>query len=190
MRDVEIWQQLRPPGAEPFDDQPSRSVAELLVALEQLGRGSLRQRAVLLGLAAHWRDHEDPRVRAAAIAALSGATGIDGLRAIIAALDDDHDDVRAAALEALCESAKTQELRLAHALFHPREDVRRGVIPRLPGGLAGLGTYLRTDPACASLVAELPLRSGLRLALDLHARDLATDAELCQALAKCEDGEL
>src|SRR5690606_21323351 len=74
--------------------------------------------------------------------------------------------------------------------FHPREDVRRGVIPRLPSGLAGLATYLRTDPTCASRVAELPLRSGLRLALDLHARDLATDAELCRALAGCDEDEL
>ncbi|MFO7564173.1 MAG: hypothetical protein R6X02_16120 [Enhygromyxa sp.] len=191
MRDVEIWAQLQAPSDELDEEPASRSAEELLLALEELGRGSFRQRAALLGLAAHWCEHDDPRVRAAAIAALRGVTGIEGLRAVIAALDDDELEVRMAAVEALCESAKSgQELRLAHALFHPRQDVRRSVASRLPSSIASLGVYLRADPACAELVRELPLAAGLRLALDLHARDLASDAELCRALAGCEVGEL
>lgn len=186
MRDIEIWERLTPPGGD-LDLDP-----ELLPALAELGAAPLQQRAALLGLAAHWCDHADARVRAAAISVLRGVTGIEGLRLLIAALDDDEAEVRMAAVEGLYESARgdQQELRLAHALFHPRVDVRRSVAARLPSSIADLGTYLRSDPACADLVAELPLRGGLRLALDLHARDRISDTLLTHALAACETDEL
>jgi len=67
MRDVEIWELLHPPSSGeallPGESPPPRPSAELLAALEQLGGGSMRERAPLLGLAASHCDHEDPRIR-------------------------------------------------------------------------------------------------------------------------------
>ncbi|HVH97829.1 MAG TPA: hypothetical protein VM869_03940 [Enhygromyxa sp.] len=198
MRDVDIWEQLQPPIGDallPDEAPPMPSTEQLLVALMELARAPFRQRAPLLGPAAAWREHADPRVRAAVIAVLSGVTGIEGLRALVSALDDDAAEVRQAAVRSLCESALSgQELRLAHALFHPRDDVRQQAVAQavahLPSSLEWLASYLRCDPICAETVGQLPLRAGLRLALDLHARELASDAELCEVLATCEDFEL
>jgi hypothetical protein len=194
MRDVEIWEQLQPPSSEallPGEEPPSPSAEQLLVAFEQLRIASFRQRVAFFGLAMAHCTHADPRVRAAALAVLSGVTGIEGLRALVAALDDEVLAVREAALAALRESAQPpQELRLAHALFHPRDDVRQNAVAQLPSSIAWLGGYLRRDPICVELVRDLPLRAGLRLVLELHARELASDVELCNALAASEDDEL
>jgi hypothetical protein len=193
MRDVEIWEQLQPPSGAallPGEEPPSRSADELLVALEQLRIASFRHRVAFFGLAAAHCQHPDPRVRVAALAVLSGVTGIEGLRAVIAGLDDEQVEVRLAALDALATSAQPpQDLRLAHALFHPRPDVRHHAGAQLTTGLSWLCGYLRCDPYCFELVRQQPLQAGLRLALELHARELASDAELCEVLAG-NDGEL
>lgn len=193
MRDVDIWELLHRHGGElQLDDeqQPVPAAAQLIAALEQLRSASFRQRATLFGPVMAWRDHQDSRVRALVIEVLTGVTGIEGVRALVRALDDEAAQVREAAVAALHESAQSgQPLRFAHALFHPRKDVRRWAGAQLLAGLEFLGPYLRCDPCCDEQVRQLPLRGGLRLALDLHGKQLASDDELCAVLAGCEDDD-
>ena len=113
----------------------------------------------------------EPAMRAAALRALAGARGVPGVREIVARLDDDHDDVRAAALDALRKVARGAPYRFVHALFHPRSDVRRAALDgELPIRIAELAMYLRSDPECADLIhkARWPDHS-FHLALDFYA---------------------
>ena len=190
MRDLDLWTLLGPRDPD-RDDVPGPTYAALLAGLRELADEPLAARAPLLARAFEHVAAHDPEVRAAAISVLAGATGIVGLRAIVAALDDEVDEVRAAAVAALRASAGSgEELRLAHGLFHPRADVRRQAVAELPHGLHWIGGYLRQDPVCAEVVAKLPLALGLRVALELHARGLASDAELAHALARDDDEQL
>jgi len=74
----------------------------------------------------------DPDVRASALRALHGLTGHAVWQGIVHALDDGESRVRAAAFEALVASSREQPLRRAHAVLHPRADIRRRAIAEHP----------------------------------------------------------
>src|SRR5512140_1533424 len=157
MRDLELWRQLRAGTATP-------------AALDAVAAWPLGRRAAYLGWIAPLAAHDEPAMRVAALHALSGCRGVPGVRAIVAALDDDVAEVRAAAVAALRVTARDAPVRYAHALFHPRAETRRAALEdELPRAAAELGIYLRADPACADLAANAPWSDGaLEGAFDLH----------------------
>ncbi|MFT3698308.1 MAG: vWA domain-containing protein [Kofleriaceae bacterium] len=159
MRDLEIWRHLR---------DRTFSAAELVA----LSRTTLARRGPYLGLVLGMLSlNLDPERRAAALAVLAGVRGVPGVRAIVAALDDDDATVRQAAIDALAETAREAPYRYSHALFHEREDVRRAALarPGLGSQAHELGVYLRADPACAELAASAPWPSdALAIAIDLY----------------------
>ncbi len=157
MHDIDIWRRLESGVATPAD------LAE--VAALPLGR-----RCAYVGAGLRLVAHAEPLIRAAALGVLAGSRGFEGVRAIVAALDDKDETVRIAALAALRETSRDAPARFAHALFHPRPDIRRAALAaELPEPIAELATYLRTDPTCADLAALrgrwptecLPLLFGL-----------------------------
>src|SRR6185295_6961583 len=95
--------------------------------VRSLGDRPLAGRAPYLAGLVALIDHADPALRAAALCALAGARGVPGLRAIVARLDE-ADPVRDAALAALRAAARDAPARYAHALFHPRAEVRRAAL--------------------------------------------------------------
>jgi len=172
--DIEIWQRLTRGETQDV----SRLLADLraLSALEETGR------FMFTGLVEPLAGHADPAVRAAAVAFLSGVQGIWGVRRVVDALDDGEESVREAALRSLLATSSAHPHRWAHALFHPRAEVRTAAL-RLgaPHGAEQLGAYLRTDPANAELARTCawPKRPlALALAIDLFDRDAAAAAEL------------
>ncbi|HEY5927800.1 MAG TPA: hypothetical protein VIV11_39210, partial [Kofleriaceae bacterium] len=139
MRDLEIWRRL---VARTATVEDVRSIAQLPLANRVAHVGHVLPLAV----------DGDPAMRAAALRALGGARGVEGVRAIVARLDDPEAEVRVAALEALREVARDAPYRYVHALFHPRVDVRRAALDgELPIRVAELAIYLRADPEVADL---------------------------------------
>jgi HEAT repeat protein len=115
MRDLDIWRRLESGAATPAD----------LAALAALPLG---RRCAYVGAGLRLVTHADPRIRTAALGVLAGSRGFEGVRALVAALDDDDESVRSAALDALRETARDAPTRFAHALFHRRPDVRRAAL--------------------------------------------------------------
>jgi len=173
VRDLEIWRQLQAGTIAPAD-------------LAAIARWSLQRRGPYLGAIVPLAAHADPALREAALYALGGVRGVPGLRAIVAGLDDDDDRVRAAAVRALRETARAAPYRYAHAMFHPRPEVRADALaqPDLPATAAELGVYLRADPACAEAAraAPWPETGSLSIALELHAMGCVTSHELVALL--------
>jgi hypothetical protein len=173
VRDLEIWRQLQAGTIAPAD-------------LAAVARWSLQRRGPYLGAIVPLAAHADPALREAALLALAGVRGVPGLRAIVAGLDDDIESVRAAAMRALRETARAAPYRYAHAMFHPRVEVRREALahPDLPTAAAELGVYLRADPACAEAArdAPWPTTGSLAIALELHAMGCVSPTELVTLL--------
>jgi hypothetical protein len=178
MRDLEVWRRLGLGTATAAD-------------LRALAAWPLSRRAPYFGRIAPLVEHCDPEIRAAAVESLAGARGVPGVRAIVGRLADLDDRVRAAALTALRVTARDAPMRYAHALFHPRADVRIAALVDLPHGANELVAYLRADPACAALVADAPWPSApLPLAFDLHATNRLTDRELVALVMRSTPAEL
>jgi hypothetical protein len=167
MRDLEIWRRLTA-GAATRDD---------LAAIAEL---TLAARAPMLAWIAPCAGDRDPELRAAAVRALAGVRGVAGVRALALGLDDDDPAVRANAVAALAQTAQGAPMRAAHALFHPRTDVRRAALAiEIQRRSSELAAYLRADPACAELAARAPWPARpLELAFDLHAQGAFAAAEL------------
>src|SRR5688572_13269498 len=91
MRDAWLWRCL---GAR---ERPPQLADEL----RALAESSAVVRAPFLGSVRELLAESDPQLRVAAIAVLAGVRGVVGLRALVAALDDDDAAVRAAAVAAL-----------------------------------------------------------------------------------------
>ena len=167
VRDLEIWRRLVA-GVATVDD------------LTAIGQHNLGRRVSFLGGIVAYTTHEQPAMRTAALAALRGARGMIGVRAIVARLDDDDAEVRVAAVEALAATSIEAPARFAHALFHPREDVRKIALQRLASPeVATLAIYLRADAPCADLAImarwpdePLPLAFEMYRAGHIPAREL------------------
>jgi hypothetical protein len=173
VRDLEIWRRLQ-----------AGTIAHEELAV--VGRWALQRRGPYLGAILPLATHPDPAMRAAALLALAGGRGVPGVRAIVAGLDDDDALVRDAALRALRETSRGAPYRYAHAMFHPRVEVRREALahPDLPTTAAELGVYLRADPACseAARAAPWPSTGSLSIALELHAMGCVSSHELVTLL--------
>jgi hypothetical protein len=136
MRDLEIWRRLHAGTATPAD-------------LDAIARLTFARRGPYMPAVLPLADAGDPALRAAALDVLAGCRGVPALRAIVARLADDDAAVRTAAIAALRATARDAPYRYVHALFHPREDVRRASLEgELSLSLGKLAIYLRADPAC------------------------------------------
>ena len=179
MRDLELWRRLTAGDAAPAD-------------LLALADWPLDRRAPYLGAIEPLALHPDPAMRAAALRALAGVRGVSGVRAIVSGLEHDDEAVRTAALDALRATARDAPSRFAHALFHPRAEIRRAALAgEVPRAAADLGGYLRADPHCADLAARCPWPpQPLALAFDLHALGHLSSAELAELLLATPTAEL
>ncbi|HEY5952572.1 MAG TPA: vWA domain-containing protein [Kofleriaceae bacterium] len=169
MRDLEIWRRLVARVATTDD---LRAVATL----------PLSRRVAYLAHVLPLVVDGEPSMRAAALRAIAGARGVEGVRAVVARLDDPEAAVRAAALEAMREVARDAPYRYVHALFHPRLDVRRGALDgELPIRIAELAVYLRADRELADLThkARWP-DSSFGLALDFYVDGALSAKELVE----------
>ncbi len=141
-------------------------VATVLALLAELRALPARRRVPWFAALPWALAHREPRVRAAALGALTGADGTAALAAFVDGLDDDDPDVRGAALEALRELESRDPMRWAHAVFHPRADVRRATLrvaeDELPSELC---FYLLADEACRDLLLPRLGRDGGALSL-------------------------
>jgi hypothetical protein len=174
MRDLDLWN---------GDASPA--------AVRTLATWSLPRRVPYLGRLLALVEHADAELRAAALEALAGCRGVTGVRAMVKALDDPDATVRAAALGALRITGRDAPGRMAHAVFHPSELVRRASLVDMPHAAAHLAVYLRADPACAELAATAPWpRSPLPLAFDLHAAGTIAARELVELITRQSTTEL
>ena len=174
MNELELWRRLHAGERD--------GLAPMLRALAKL---PLSRRSAFLGLATEVLDADASELREAALAVLGGATGHAGERAIVGALDDDHEAVRARALAALRVSTTTRGLRWAIPTFHPRADVRRASLEDPPPGAEFLGAYLRADPALFERACKVEWQpDALDLVFDFHRRHLVSDEEFVAHLGR------
>lgn len=167
MRDLEI-----------FNGEPSPE------ALEELSSWTLVRRAPYFG---RLRALCDGPLRASALRAMRGASGVEGVRVIVDALEDAPSE----ALDALRAVAAETPTRFAHALFHPSVAVRRAALQDLPSRAAGLAIYLRADPACADLTKQAVWPGQpLPVAFDLYAAKHIEPHELLDVLMLASPQEL
>jgi hypothetical protein len=161
-----------------------RLVAGTVTAAElaPLAAWPMSRRAAFLRWLAPLAAHADPEMRAAALGALAGARGINGVRAIVRALDDGAESVRAAAVDALRATAAGAPYRFAHALFHPNAEVRRAALAGAPpANTERMAIYLRADAACKDLAARVPWPDhSLPLAFEMYAERHVSSRELVE----------
>lgn len=181
MRDVQLWWRLH--------DEPGPELAQ---ELEQLATLSLRERSPFLGLIKPLLAHADLRLRRAALACLTGARGMVGLRAIVAALDDDDASIRMTAVECLRDVAASEYVRWTHALFHPRPDVRTAALQgEAPKNTAHFGAYLRADPINRELAEAAPFPNpALALLFGLWHRNAITADQAVVLLSRATASHL
>ncbi|HEY4176102.1 MAG TPA: vWA domain-containing protein [Kofleriaceae bacterium] len=131
-------------------------------------------------------------VRAAALGLLVDARGMAAMRSVVAHLNDDDERVRMAALETLRVTARNAPVRFSHALFHPRDDIRRAALSGpLPVNTGEIATYLRADPVCRDLAHELLWpEPRFPLALDLHRMGALSDRGLLDQLLQATPAQL
>lgn len=168
MKDLLLWRLLREGEFAPAD------AVELLGDLAQM---SLPERLPFFGCLQPVVEHTSPKVRAAGLAVLAGATGQYAFRALVDALGDEQFRVQMAALESLRRSAASGDAsRWVHATFHPNPGIRQAA---LAGddvrGAEWYPLHLLPDEACAETalvkVAEMGLSaSRLPLVMDLCER--------------------
>ena len=174
VRDLELWRRLVAGSVAVDELRPLRALV-------------LAQRAPYLGHVLALASHADPALRAAALEVLAGCRGVPGVRALVAALDDDDDSIRTAGLAALHTTARDAPMRFAHALFHPRIEVRRAALTSVPRGSSEIAAYLRADPACGDLARTIAWPAHpLPLAFDLRAAGQLTASELVNVVVLAE----
>ncbi len=195
MRDLQTWKLLlraREGTPLPEPTEVERDGASLLEALEELAELNVGGRRPFLGLVVPHIEHGDLRVRAAAIRCLRRVAGVEGLRAIVRALEDPSPEVSGAAVDALRGAAEEAPLRWAHALFAPGADVRRRALELdPPQGAAHLGAYLRADPELGELARRCPWpKPALPLLFDFHRRGVVSREEASSVLIDTSAEEL
>ncbi len=133
-----------------------------------------------------WFDHALAERRRAAVALLAGCTGMLALRRLIAALDDHDDTVRAGAVAALASSCAAEPMRWAHALFHPRADVRRLAAAATPDAARVLLPWCWADPELAPWCVDAPWPvEPIALIHDLWRRGGLSPDAAARGLAQC-----
>jgi len=180
MRDLFLWHRLG--GGSEQEPDPDW-VGDLLLSL---ARSSKQTRAPFYARLLRWADHDEPVIRASVMAALAGASGYDAWRVLVAGLDDEDDTVRATAVASLAQSCQHAPARYAHALFHPRPDVRRMALSGpVPQQSKAMVAYLRADPDLRDRAAAFPWpEAPLPLATDLYQRGLIAAADLVILVAR------
>ena len=178
MNDLELWQRL----SNLDDETDPTGLADSVRALAEL---SAVDRAPFLGFVDALLSHPSGPVRGAGVALLGGARGQGGIERIVATLDDDDTDTRADAVRALRKTAGPAPHRWAHAVFHPREDVRRLALETdAPSNMESLGTYLRADPSLRELARQSPWPANpCGLVFDMFLRGHIDAIEAGDALA-------
>lgn len=181
MKDLELWQQLI-----------AGDLSGVEAMLLELAEHPLRERAPFFGLVEELLEHESASLRAAAVTVFRDVSAQAGLSHVVARLDDSEATVRAAAVRALRTSAKSSGARWAHAIFHPRVDVRKLALEiEAPVGATTFAAYLRVDPDLGPQAAEVECsKLPLALVLELHLRGHAEVSEIAQAFAAAKTGEL
>lgn len=179
MKDVVLWRLLQE------EHPPTEALTPLLRALAVL---SYEERLPFFGLLQRVLNHADATVRAAAVAALGGAAGLNAMQGIVDRFDDAEPAVREAAVAALGASARNDPARWSHAYFHPDPVVRRAAcVGKPPAGTERLRFALLVDPICTDLVRAYLLSRPLPVAvlpslLVYHRQNLLTAAEARQLL--------
>ena len=171
MRDLLLWRELL---ADAIDAE------RVVPLLEELADAPIRARIAFFGALDRALEHDDVRVRRAAVSTLAGADGPLAWHALVRALDDRSIAVRTAAVAALRVSSETQPSRWAHALFHRDPDVRRAALEGpAPQGARAWSFYLLADTACAELVRrDVEVPSGaLPAVIDFARRGIVEDDE-------------
>ena len=157
--------------------------------LEELATIPAKHRVAFYGRLRPALEHEDARVRAAAVRALTGADGPLAFPAMVRALDDPSGDVRAEAVETLRACSAGQPARWVHALFHRDPDVRSAAVARpAPHGAEAWTFYLLADTACAERVRGKVVvpANGLPAVLDFAQRGVASAEEARRWIADME----
>lgn len=185
MNDLELWERLTNIG----DDEDLPGLAAMLHALCELG---VHHRAPFMGFVDALLDHGSSLLRGAAVSLLGGTKTQGGVERIVAALDDDDGDVRRWAVRALRNASGTSPERWAHAVFHPRDDVRRLALEtEAPRKMESLGTYLRADPELRELARKSPWpKNPSGLVFDMFLRGHVCAAEAGEALADAPVADL
>lgn len=185
MNDLELWERL----SNLDDDTDLTGLADLVRALAEL---SAADRAPFLGFVDALLNHPDGALRGAGAALLGGARGQAGIERVVATLDDDDTDTRADAVRALRKTAGSAPYRWAHAVFHPREDVRRLALETdPPSNMESLGTYLRADPSLRELARRSPWPANpCGLVFDMFLRGHVDAIEAGDALASATAKDL
>jgi len=140
VNDLLLWRALgeREPLAE-----------DLVPLLEELATRPPTARMPFVGRLIRAARDERPRVRAAALAGLSGHGGPEALRAVVSGLDDPVSAVAQVAVEALRSIGEADPRRLVHAVFHPDPAIRRAAVSGgLPPAAKPLLPHLLADEAC------------------------------------------
>ncbi|MEM9192005.1 MAG: hypothetical protein AAGF12_22720 [Myxococcota bacterium] len=156
MKDIQAWQAA-------VAGEPER-VSALLDELAAIAKLPLRQRMALFPFARRAVAHPRPEVRAAAVRAFEGARSYEAIRVSVNALSDEA-PVRAAAVASLRAAGAAEPSRFAHALFHPRLEVRRLAVEEpVPVGAQPWLFYLLADPELNATLRERELavpRTGI-----------------------------
>jgi hypothetical protein len=167
MRELHLWRLLRDRIFDP---------AEIIPLLKELAGRPLAQRMPFLGLLPSALEHADPAVRAAAVPVLAGARGRLALHQAIAALHDNDQAVRLAAVDALHECVRGDDTaRWAHVMFHSDPDIRAaGLAKEFPAPYL-YRLFLIADPVHGEAVRrsfeEQPLPDNvIPQILDYHKR--------------------
>lgn len=188
MEDTRLWERLL---------QKSQDWPRLLPQLEQLADLPMAVRWPFLGSVSYLFRSDDHRVRCAALKTLRGVTGYDGLQQIVRMLDDNCEHVRQVAVETLAESAKKFDPpRMAHAVFHPREDVRRAALERIGGTAIGwYALYLISEDADRQLALAALEHSQLSpyaipVLLDLYDQTQLSREQALDLLTQLDPHEL
>ncbi|QDU94617.1 vWA domain-containing protein [Lignipirellula cremea] len=151
MRDTRLWRLLDPANAALTLADP----AELVRLLRELVELPPHRQAAFWGRLPFALTHPDAHVRAAAMAAQGGATGVLAFRRLATGLNDPEPTVQQAAVRALHASSADDSSRFIHAVFHRDPAVRQAaVVAGDAGQMNSLCLYLLADPECAPTVLE------------------------------------
>lgn len=142
--DIELWHTLISDcSREDLQAHPLVTRAAL-VGISTL---PLEQRVPFLDLVLRLADHPSAEVRVAVLRVLIGSSGWRVRQHVIAALDDPELTVRETAIDVIMRCPANVAL-VAHAAFHPREEIRTATIGRI---------FNKTERAASEIVRNLPI---------------------------------
>lgn len=194
---LRLWNQLHELG------DPSGDPEETLELLQEARDWPASQKISLCAVLDVALTHSDQNIRAAAVSLLGEISGLRGIQYAVRALDDDHEQVRSAAVDALANVASRDATRFFYPLFHQRTDVRRQALNRdVVAGTEEFLPFLLADGECQRDVIQKLM--SLRITPDMadvivaaFLRDFIAPADwfalmnqFLQTTAECSDGIL